>query len=374
MTPDSEIVCHFPRRKTKPVYVGRVKIGDGAPISVQSMTKTFTHDVAGTLNQIRLLAQAGCDIVRVAVPDRESVIALKQILRESPLPVVADIHFDPQLALMSIDAGVQGLRLNPGTIGNRQKIAEIAAAAGERRIPIRVGVNSGSLRRHLMREIEEGRLSLPEAMVLSAEEQIHILEDNGFDLIKVSLKAHDVLTTLQAHRLMAERCSYPFHCGITESGPPEYGSIKSAVGLALLISEGLADTVRVSLTAEPVEEVRLALSVLESMGLRVQARNIISCPTCARREIDVVQWVYKVEKVLQEHNVKNITVAVMGCVVNGPGEARDADIGITGSAGKAVIFRHGKVVATVPEEELIPTFVKELQQLISSKSAQTERK
>lgn len=368
MTLSSQIKSHFPRRKTKAIYVGKVKIGDGAPISVQSMTKTFTSDVAGTLNQIEELAQAGCEIVRVAIPDRDSVVALKQILKESPLPIIADIHFDPQLALLSIDAGVQGLRLNPGTIGNKQKVAEIASAARERQIPIRVGVNAGSLRRPLLREIEAGRLSLPEAMVRSAEEQIHILEDNGFDLIKVSLKAHDVLTTLQAHRLMAQRCPYPFHCGITESGPPEYGSIKSAVGLALLISEGLCDTVRVSLTAEPVAEVRLALNVLESMGLREEERRIISCPTCARREIDVVQWVYKVEKVLQEHNIKNISVAVMGCVVNGPGEARDADIGITGSGGKAVIFRRGEVVATVPEEQLIPAFLKELKQLILSKS------
>jgi (E)-4-hydroxy-3-methylbut-2-enyl-diphosphate synthase len=218
----------------------------------------------------------------------------------------------------------------------------------------------------MLKRVVSGEMSLPEAMVLSAEEQIRILEDNSFTHIKVALKAHDVNTTLMAHRLMAERCDYPFHCGITEAGPPGYGAVKSAVGLALLISEGLADTVRVSLTADPVEEVRLALSVLESLGLREPRINIISCPTCARREIDVELWLERVEKVLDEHNAKGISVAVMGCVVNGPGEAREADIGITGSGGKAVIFRNSEVIATVPEEKIIEAFTAELQKLLSS--------
>ncbi len=351
------------RRKTRAVYIGKVKIGGGAAISVQSMTKTFTVDVSATMRQIEELAKAECDIVRVAVPDKDSAVALKSIVADSPLPVVADIHFDPQLALMSIEAGVHGLRLNPGNISNRKKIGEIARLALERKIPIRVGVNAGSLRREWLQKIKAGELTIAEAMVASAEEQIRLLEDNGFDLIKVSLKAHDVPTTIAAYRLMAKRCDYPFHCGITEAGPPRYGSVKSAVGLAVLISEGLADTIRVSLTASPVEEVKLAINVLEALGLRKPGLNIISCPTCARQEIDVVRWVDKIEQVLLERGIKDITVAVMGCVVNGPGEAREADIGVTGSAGKAVVFRQGTIVATVPEEELEKAFISELTKL-----------
>ncbi len=357
----------FPRRDTRPVYVGDVKIGGGAPISVQTMTKTPTRDIAATVKQIKEVAHAGCDIIRVGVPDAESADALRKIVKKSPLPVIADIHFDPRLALKSIDAGVQGLRLNPGNIKNEHKVAEIARAAQEHGIPIRVGVNAGSIRRTVMHRIEGGELSLPEAMVNSALEQVRILEDNGFDSIKIALKAHDVTTTLAAHRLMAEHCNYPFHCGITEAGPPRYGAIKSAVGLSLLISEGLADTVRVSLTADPVEEVRLALRVLESLELREPIIKIISCPTCARKEIDVEEWLDRVEQVLIQQNAQNISVAVMGCAVNGPGEAREADIGITGSGGKAVLFRRGEVVCTVPEEKIMGVFRKELKQLLKSK-------
>jgi len=363
-----DIQAVYPRRKTRAVYVGSVKIGDGAPISIQSMTKTFTRDVADTLKQIERLAQAGCEIIRVAVPDDESARALKEIVTHSPLPVIADIHFDPHLALKSIEAGVDGLRLNPGTIRSKQKVIEIAEALRERGIPIRVGVNAGSLRRKAVEQVERGEIQLHEAMVAAAEEHIHLLEDNGVEAIKISLKAHDVPTTLKAHRLMAHRCDYPFHCGITESGPPRYGTIKSAVGLTALICEGLADTIRISLTADPVEEVRLALNVLESLGLREPGINIISCPTCGRREIDVEKWIHKVEEILSEYNVRDISVAVMGCSVNGPGEARDADIGITGSDGKAVIFRNGKIILTVPEENLVEAFTQELRKLIENKS------
>ena len=368
MIKKAETKIEYPRRKTRAVYVGDVKIGDSAPISVQSMTKTFTRDAAATINQIESLARAGCQIVRVAVPDDESAHALTDIVRQSPLPVIADIHFDPRLALKSIEAGVHGLRLNPGNIMNQDKVVEIARAAAERGIPIRVGVNAGSIRRSYVRRIEAGEMSLPEAMVESALEHIHMLEDNHFTAIKIALKTHDVNTTLMAYRLMAERCDYPFHGGITEAGPPQYGAVKSAVGLALLIREGLTDTVRVSLTAEPEAEVRLALNVLESMGLRTPPLHIISCPTCARREIDVALWIDRIEKILREYNAGNITVAVMGCVVNGPGEAREADIGITGSGGKAVLFRHGEIVATVPEEQVLSTFIKELEQLLDLKS------
>jgi (E)-4-hydroxy-3-methylbut-2-enyl-diphosphate synthase len=361
------ISIDFPRRKTKPVFVGDVQVGGGAPISVQSMTKTFTHDVKATVNQIQSLARAGCQIIRSAVPEEKDAIALREIVKESPIPLIADIHYDPRLAMIAIEAGVQGLRLNPGNIRNPEKVGEIARAAGERNIPIRIGVNAGSISKEMRDKVEAGELSLPEAMVESAVGHIRLLEDNGFNHIKVALKAHDVSTTLLAHRLMAEQCDYPFHCGITEAGPPRHGAIKSAVGLTLLISEGLADTVRVSLTADPVEEVHLAISVLESLGLREPRLKIISCPTCGRREIDVAQWMDRVEKVLLDQGISDVSVAVMGCVVNGPGEARAADLGITGSGGKAVVFRHGEVISTVPEEQVMDVFMKELNALIEEK-------
>lgn len=346
----------LPRRKTRRIFVGGVPIGGGAPIAVQSMTKTDTRDVAATVAQVRRLAGEGCEIVRLAVPDREAAAALAAIKKRSPLPLIADIHFDHRLALAALAAGVDGLRLNPGNIGGPEKVREVVRAARERGVPIRIGVNSGSLEKDLLSRT--GGRATARAMVASALRHIRMLEDLDFRLIKVSLKASDVRRTLEAYRLLARKVDYPFHAGITEAGGLVAGSVKSAAGLALLLAEGLADTVRVSLTAPPEEEVRVAFGILSALDLRRRGATVISCPTCGRVEADVMRLAAEIERGARDLGAP-LTLAVMGCMVNGPGEAREADLGLACGRGRAVIFRQGKPLRRVPQKSIVREFLKE---------------
>lgn len=342
----------FPRRATRQVWIGKVPVGGGAPISVQSMTKTDTRDVRATVAQIRRLEKAGCEIVRLAVPDAAAAAALGVIRKRIRLPMVADIHFDHRLALKALEAGVDGLRINPGNIGSAAKVREVVRAASERGVPIRIGVNSGSLEKGLLR----GRGATAGAMVESALRHVRMLEDLGFFAIKVSLKSSDVSKTLEAYRLLAERVDHPFHAGITEAGGLEAGGVKSSAGLALLIREGLADTIRVSLTAAPEKEVVTAWRILRSLGLRARGIAVISCPTCGRAEVDLIRIAAAVERRLAGLE-EPLTVAVMGCMVNGPGEAREADFGIACGRGSGALFRKGRVVRKVPEDGIVDALV-----------------
>ncbi len=355
---------HFPRRKTRQIKVGSVAIGGGAPIIVQSMTKTDTRDVEATLSQISRMEQAGCEIVRLAIPDEEAVEALGEIQKRVSLPLVADIHFDHRLALASLAKGIDGLRINPGNIGSKEKVKEVVQRARDKEIPIRIGVNSGSLEKALL---EKYGGATPEAMVESALRHVKILEDLNFNLIKISLKASDVFRTFKAYQLMSQRVDYPFHAGITEAGGFFSGAVKSAAGLALLLKEGLADTIRVSLTASPEDEVGVAFKILSSLGIRPHGLDFISCPVCGRAEVDIFKIALDVEKRLS--SVKdNIKVAVMGCMVNGPGEAKEADIGLACGRGVGVIFKQGKLYRRIEEEDkIISEFVKEVENFTNSK-------
>jgi (E)-4-hydroxy-3-methylbut-2-enyl-diphosphate synthase len=346
----------FTRRKTQQIKIGNVPIGGGAPIVVQSMTKTHTQDVADTINQIRRMEDAGCEIVRLAVPDNDAALALPKIRKRVSVPLVADIHFDHRLALAALDAGVEGLRINPGNIGTQKKVKEVVRAALERSVPIRIGVNSGSLEKALL---EKYGGATPEAMAESAMNHVRILEDLGFDQIKISLKASDISRTLKAYQLMAEKVDYPFHAGITEAGSLVSGTAKSAAGIALLLRDGLVDTLRVSLTAPPEEEVRIGYLILSSLGIRSFGPNIISCPICGRCEVDFANIANEIEKELSKIKA-NITVAVMGCMVNGPGEAKEADIGLACGRGVGVVFKKGKLLRRLKEDEIIPEFVAEV--------------
>ena len=351
------------RRKTRQVKIGNVPIGGGAPVVVQSMTKTHTHDIKGTVDQIRRMENAGCEVVRLAVPDRESVEALAQIRKQVAIPLVADIHFDHKLALASLEKGVDALRINPGNIGTREKVKEVVRAAKDHAVPIRIGVNSGSLEKNLLQKYGA---ATAEAMVESALRHVRILEDIDFRDIKISLKAPDVYRTVNAYQRLAEKVDYPFHAGITESGSLLPGSVKSSVGLALLLSQGLVDTVRVSLTAPPEEEVRVAFLILSSLGLRSYGPDFISCPICGRCEVDLMTIAQEIEKRLS--SVKSdIHLAVMGCMVNGPGEAREADVGLACGQGAGVLFKKGKVYRRLKEEEIIPEFVKEVKKFDKSR-------
>lgn len=346
------------RRKTKTVYVGDVPIGGKNPVVVQSMTKTDTADVKSTVKQIKSLEATGCEIIRLAVPHKKAVEALGKIKGSTRIPMIADIHFNWRLALGAIKEGVDGLRINPGNIGARWKIKEVVSAAKDKGIPIRVGVNAGSLEKDLLKKYKH---PTPEALVESAGKHIQILEDFGFNEIKVSLKASDVLKTVEAYRLFSHRYTYPLHIGISEAGPPPTGTIKSSVGLGILLSEGIGDTIRVSLTAEPEEEVRVAYGILRSLGLRKRGIDIVSCPTCGRCNIDLRGLVTKVEKKLEGID-KPLTIAVMGCVVNGPGEAREADFGIAGGAKRGIIFKKGEIVKTVRENALLDALIEEIEE------------
>lgn len=347
----------IPRRASTGIRVGLVAVGGGAPITVQSMTKTDTRDIHATLGQIAELADCGCDIVRVAVPDQEAVDAIRVLKRESKLPLVADIHFDHRLALRALEAGVDGLRINPGNIRDKEQIARMVRAAKARTIPIRIGVNAGSLPQDYHQDSP-----VYERMVNMALDQVKLLEDLGFSLIKLSLKAFDVPTTVEAYRLVAEKVSYPLHLGITEAGLPREGAIRSAVGLGILLYEGIGDTIRVSLTGHPCSEVRAGYEILRSLNLRPHGPTLVSCPTCGRTEIDLVGLAERVNEYLKAVD-EPIKVAVMGCVVNGPGEARDADVGIAGGRGKGAVFRKGQVVATVPAGEIYSALIAEIEKV-----------
>lgn len=346
----------FPRRKTRQIRIGEILVGGGAPISVQSMTKTDTRNVRATIAQIRRLERGGCEIIRLAVPDVAATEALGVIRKRSRLPIVADIHFDHRLALKSIDAGADGLRINPGNIGSAAKVREVVRAAAGRGIPIRIGVNSGSLEKDLLRA---GVGATAEAMAASALRHIRMFEDLGFFAIKVSLKASDIPRTLEAYRLLAARVDYPFHAGITEAGGLEAGRVKSAAGLALLIREGLADTIRVSLTASPESEVRTAWGILRSLGLRARGIDIVSCPTCGRCEVDLIKIAAAVERKLAGFE-EPLTVAVMGCMVNGPGEGKEADFGVACGRGTGVLFRKGRVFRKVREDGIVEALTEEI--------------
>ncbi len=354
-----------PRRRTVPVNVGGVVIGGASPISVQTMTKTQTEDAAATIAQIRRAADAGADIVRVTCDTKEAAVALKSIVAESPVPIVADIHYDAPLALAALEAGVQCLRLNPGNISDPAKIRDIAAEAKRREVPIRIGVNSGSIpgRKELAHGRGETVDETARRMVDAALHHVGLLEEVGFGLgmIKVSLKASDVRTNLAANRLFAaEAKGYPLHLGLTEAGPVQSGSVKSAMGIGILLSEGIGDTIRVSLVGEPEEEVRVARQILQNLAEVSTGPNLVACPTCGRLEIDMNPMVARVEEALSRVR-RSITVSVMGCVVNGPGEGMHADIGIAGGRQKGALFRNGHVVATLPEKQLIDALVAELE-------------
>ena len=339
---------------SRQIHVGGIAIGGGAPVSIQSMTNTPTHDVAATLSQIRALTAAGCEIVRVAVPDMAAAKAIGALKAESPVPLVADIHFDYKLALEAAEQGIDKIRINPGNIGAPERVEAVAKACKERGIPIRIGVNGGSLEKALL---EKYGGPTPEALVESALGHAALLERYDFHDICISLKSSHVSTTMKAYRLMAERYDYPLHLGVTEAGTPELGVIKSAAGIGGLLALGIGDTFRVTLTADPVEEIAVAKRILRAVGLRKDGPDLIACPTCGRTKIDLIPMAEKVEELLKKVD-KPITVAVMGCIVNGPGEARHADVGIAGGCGEGVLFKKGEIVKKVPEEELIPELMK----------------
>jgi len=349
----------IPRRVTRPVQVGPIAIGGGAPITVQSMTKTDTRDADATLAQIRQVAEAGGDLIRVTVPDDEAADAMPRIVRESPLPVIADIHFDYRMAIRALDAGVHGLRLNPGNIGGPARVKAVIERAHERRIPIRIGVNAGSLERQFLHQVEEGKLSTPEAMVASALHHIRQLEDQNYPHIKVSLKASNVLDTVEAYKLLGAQCDYPFHVGITEAGTLRQGTIKSSVGIGHLAMLGLCDTIRVSLAAEPHEEIYVGKQILQSMGLIQAVGDVVACPTCGRLEIDMLPITDVVEARLIELKVP-IKVAIMGCAVNGPGEAKGAHIGVAAGRQRGALYRDGELVRSLTEPEIVPTLLEEI--------------
>jgi (E)-4-hydroxy-3-methylbut-2-enyl-diphosphate synthase len=352
-------------RMTRQIRVGTVPVGGGAPVSVQSMTNTDTRDVAATLAQIRQLAAAGCEIVRCAVPDQAAAATLAAIRRDSPLPLIADIHFDYRLALAALAAGVDGLRLNPGNIGARWKVEEVVRACRERLVPIRIGVNAGSLEQELLERYGHPTAA---AMVESALGHIRILEELNYRELKVSLKASAVRRTVAAYRLLAEQVDYPLHIGITEAGTTWAGTIKSAVGLGTLLHDGIGDTLRVSLTGDPVEEVKVGWEILKSLELRERGPVFVSCPTCGRCQIDLIPVAEEVERRLHDLP-KKLTIAVMGCAVNGPGEAREADIGIAGGKGEGLLFRKGEIVRKVPAEQMADVLVAEARRLAEAEDA-----
>ncbi|HET7312082.1 MAG TPA: flavodoxin-dependent (E)-4-hydroxy-3-methylbut-2-enyl-diphosphate synthase [Mycobacteriales bacterium] len=353
------------RRQTRQIDVGGVMIGGGAPISVQSMTTTVTADVNATLQQIAELTASGCQIVRVACPSQDDADALAEIVQHSQIPVIADIHFQPKYVFAAIDAGCAAVRVNPGNIKQfDDKVKEIADAASAAGTPIRIGVNAGSLDKRLLEKY--GRAT-PEALVESALWECSLFEEHGFRDIKISVKHHDPVVMIQAYRLLSERCDYPLHLGVTEAGPAFQGTVKSAVAFGALLAEGIGDTIRVSLSAPPVEEVKVGIAILESLGLRQRRLEIVSCPSCGRAQVDVYSLAEKVQAGLEGMTVP-LRVAVMGCVVNGPGEAREADLGVASGNGKGQIFVKGEVIKTVPEAQIVETLVEEALRLADEMS------
>lgn len=347
------------RKKTKKIYVGDVAVGGDAPVTVQSMTNTDTRDVKRTVSQIRRLVKAGCDLVRVAVPDDEAAEALAKIIPSVQVPVIADIHFNYRLALKSIENGVNGIRINPGNIGNRARIAQVVRKAGDNGVAIRIGVNSGSLERDILKKFKH---PCAEALVESALRNIEIVEGFSFNRIKVSIKSTDVATSVAAHRLLSKKTDYPLHIGITEAGTAFSGTIKSSVGLGILLFEGIGDTLRVSLSADPVKEVRAGFEILKCLDIRRIGPELISCPTCGRRQIDIITLANSFEKQIARFSAP-LKIAVMGCEVNGPGEAKEADIGIAGSKKYGVIFKKGEIIKKCDKDQLLDELLKQVAQL-----------
>jgi (E)-4-hydroxy-3-methylbut-2-enyl-diphosphate synthase len=348
------------RKQTRQIHVGDVPIGGDAPIAVQSMTNTDTRNVSATVGQIERLSEAGCEIVRLAIPDEEAVTAFGLVRAKVRTPLIADIHFDHRLALGALRAGADGLRINPGNIGTRKAVERVVQAARERGAPIRIGVNGGSLHRDMLARYGG---PTPEAMVESAMQHIRFLESMDFGLMKISLKSSHVKNTIRAYELLSERVDYPLHLGVTEAGGLIAGTVKSAIGIGYLLTEGIGDTFRVSLTRDPVEEVRVAYEILRCLELRSRGPEIISCPTCGRCEINLFSLVEQVEKALSGMTASP-KIAIMGCVVNGPGEAREADVGIAGGRGQGILFKKGKMVRKVPEDQLAEVLIEEVRQLV----------
>lgn len=344
------------RANTKVITIGNKKIGGGNPILIQSMTNTKTENVAKTVEQIKRLEEAGCDIIRCAVPTMEAAEALKEIKKQISIPLVADIHFDYRLAIAAIENGADKIRINPGNIGGKEKLLAVVEKAKEYNVPIRVGVNSGSLEKHLLEKY--GGVTA-EGIVESALDKVKMIEDAGYNNLVISIKSSDVLMCVKAHELLAPKTNYPLHVGITESGTVTSGNIKSAIGLGLILHQGIGDTIRVSLTGDPVEEIKSAKIILRTLGLRKGGIEVVSCPTCGRTQIDLIQLANKVENLVSGFDL-DIKVAVMGCVVNGPGEAKEADIGIAGGAGVGVIIKHGEIIKKVPENQLLECLKEEL--------------
>lgn len=345
------------RNSTRKVFVGSVAVGGDAPITIQSMTNTDTRNVKETVKQIKDLEEVGCEIVRVAVPDMEAAVALKEIKKKINIPLVADIHFNYQLALQAMESGVDALRINPGNIGERSRVKAVVESAKVRGIPIRIGVNAGSLEKHLLKKYGS---STPQALVESALGHTRILEEEGFEDIVISVKASQVTTTIKAYQLLAEKTSYPLHLGVTEAGTVWSGSIKSAVGIGTLLAQGIGDTIRVSLTGSPVEEIKVGYQILKALNLREWGPEVISCPTCGRCQLNLIPIAEEIEKRCQKIS-KPLKIAVMGCVVNGPGEAREADIGIAGGKGEGLLFKKGEIIRKVPEGDLISVLWEEIQ-------------
>lgn len=350
------------RRKSRSFYLGSVGIGGDHPISIQSMTNTDTKDATKTLAQIEALAKAGCEIVRVTVPDHEAAEALKEICEKSPLPVVADIHFDYRLALEAMDAGVMGMRINPGNIGGIDNVKAVVEKAKEKHVPIRIGVNSGSVPKDILAKYDGHPTAM--GLVESAMRHVKILEELDFHDIKISLKSSDVPMMIEAYRIIAKMVDYPLHLGVTEAGNARHGIVKSAVGIGTLLAEGIGDTIRVSLTGDPVEEIGVAKQILRSLGLYNKGVELISCPTCGRTKIDLPQMVERIDKATEKIE-KPLKIAVMGCAVNGPGEAREADIGLAGGDGLGVIFKKGEIIAKVPEDKLVDTLLDEIEKMLN---------
>ncbi len=344
------------RDNTKVIHIGDTVIGGGNPVLIQSMTNTKTNDVAATAAQIQRLAEAGCDIIRCTVPDMEAARAIAQIKKEISIPLVADIHFDYKMAIAAMENGADKIRINPGNIGSREKVAEVIRVAKERNVPIRVGVNSGSLEKEL---VEKYNGVTAEGIVESALDKVHMIEDLDYDNMVISIKSSDVMMCVKAHELLADKTQYPLHVGITEAGTVTSGNIKSAVGLGIILNKGIGDTIRVSLTGDPVEEVKSAKLILRTLGLRKGGIEVVSCPTCGRTNIDLIGLANQVETMVQGYDL-DIKVAVMGCAVNGPGEAKEADIGIAGGIGEGLLIKKGEIVRKVPESELLGTLKYEL--------------
>lgn len=347
------------RDKTKAIRIGDCVIGGGHPIAIQSMTNTKTEDVRSTVNQILALEEAGCDIIRCAVPTEEAAAALAEIKKQIHIPLVADIHFDYRLAISAMEHGADKIRINPGNIGSAERVKAVVDVAKERNIPIRVGVNSGSLEKEI---IEEFGHVTAEGLVKSALQKVQMIEDMGYENLVISIKSSDVLMCIRAHELIAEQTEYPLHVGITESGTVLSGNIKSAIGLGNILYQGIGDTIRVSLTGDPVEEIRSAKMILRTLGLRKGGVTVVSCPTCGRTQIDLIGLATRVEEMVKDLDL-DIKVAVMGCVVNGPGEAREADLGIAGGKGEGLLIKKGEVIQKVPEDQLLPALQEELKKL-----------